>query len=139
MTNTSETISTDIRVTYADTDRMGVVYYANYLVYFERGRTEWLRCKGMSYKELEAQGLYLPVVEAVCSYNAPARYDDLITVRTSLGKLGVASVEFRCEVLLNGVILVSGHTRHSFVNSSFKPIRIPVHIRSLLEGTGCLH
>jgi len=139
MTNTHEVVSIDIRVPYADTDQMGVVYYANYLVYFERGRTEWLRQKGISYKELEAQGIFLPVVEAVCSYKAPARYDDNITVRTTLATLGMASAEFRCEVLLNGVTLATGHTKHTFVDTTFRPIRIPTALRSILEGKGHLH
>jgi acyl-CoA thioester hydrolase len=139
MANSSEQFSIDIRVPYADTDQMGVVYYANYLVYFERGRTEWLRHKGISYKELEAQGIFFPVVEAVCNYKAPARYDDLITVRTALAPLGVASALFQCEVLRDGVLLASGHTKHLFVDTSFKPTRIPAALRSVLEGKGQLH
>ena len=135
----NEIVLCDIRIPYADTDQMGVVYYANFLVYFERGRTEWLRQKGISYKELEAQGVFLPVVEALCSYNAPARYDDIITVRTSLTRLGVASAEFHCEVVRGDVTLASGHTKHSFVDATFKPVRIPASLRSLLEGAGHLH
>ena len=71
---------TRVRVRYADTDRMGVVYYANYLVWFEVGRTEWLRETGWSYREMEADGIALPVIEAQCEYRQPARYDDEIEI-----------------------------------------------------------
>ena len=73
---------TRVRVRYADTDQMGVVYYANYLVWFEVARTEWLRDGGWSYREMEADGIALPVIEAHCEYRQPARYDDEIEIRT---------------------------------------------------------
>src|SRR5262245_28192662 len=73
---------TQVRVRYADTDQMGVVYYANYLVWFEVARTEWLREGGWSYREMEADGISLPVIEAHCEYRQPARYDDEIEIRT---------------------------------------------------------
>ena len=73
---------TRVRVRYADTDRMGVVYYANYLVWFEVGRTEWLRETGWSYREMESEGVALPVIEARCEYRQPARYDDEVEIAT---------------------------------------------------------
>src|SRR5436190_1654630 len=89
----------EVRIAYADTDRMGVVYYANYLVLFERGRTEFLRNLGLRYRDLEENNrLFMPVMEAHCEYLAPARYDDLIRVRTFLGELGGASLVFRHEI-----------------------------------------
>jgi acyl-CoA thioester hydrolase len=72
------------RVTYAETDQMGFVYYANYLVYFEIGRTEYIRSSGMSYKQLEDLGYMLPVLEASCKYHKPAKYDDILTIRTKV-------------------------------------------------------
>lgn len=112
---------------------MGMVYYANYLVYFERGRTEWLRASGISYRSLEEKGMYFPVVECDCRYHAPARYDDLIAVRTSIGDIGSASVEFKYEILRDGKTLVTGRTRHPLVNRDFKPVRLPPEIKRIME------
>src|SRR5437764_5716723 len=86
----------DVRIAYADTDRMGVIYYANYLVLFERGRTEFLRSLGLRYRDMEDQmGIYMPVMEAHCDYFFPGRLDDLIQVRTFLNEFGVYCVIFR--------------------------------------------
>jgi acyl-CoA thioester hydrolase len=129
-----QTASTiNIRVPYADTDQMGMVYYANYYVYFERGRTEWLRDKGLEYRSLEAKGIYLPVVESSCRYRSPARYDDLITVRTEVSDVGACSIEFFYIVTLGKNKIAEGKTKHPFVNSSMKPVRIPSEIQKLLE------
>jgi acyl-CoA thioester hydrolase len=123
-----------VRVTYADTDRMGVVYYANYLRFFEQGRTELLRGLGSRYRDLELErGLYLPVAEAACRYEAPARYDDLLAVRTWVGALGKASVSFAYEVLDGDRRLAAGRTRHAVVNESWKPARLPEDLRALLS------
>src|ERR1700758_1479222 len=89
----------EVRVAYADTDRMGVVYYANYLVLFERGRTEFLRSLGLRYRDLEEQQrIFMPAMESHVEYYAPARYDDLIKVRTFLSELGHAHLVFRSEI-----------------------------------------
>src|SRR5436853_4065820 len=89
----------EVRIAYADTDRMGVVYYANYLVLFERGRTEFLRSLGLRYRDLEEkQRLFMPAMESHVEYFAPARYDDLIKVRTYLSHLGAAHVVFTSEI-----------------------------------------
>src|SRR5947209_13800021 len=89
----------EVRIAYADTDRMGVVYYANYLVLFERGRTEFLRSLGLRYRDLEEkQRLFMPAMESHVEYFAPARYDDLIKVRTFLSKLGAAHLTFDSEI-----------------------------------------
>src|SRR3989338_8808807 len=83
----------DVRVTYGDTDKMGIIYYSNYFRYFEQGRTELLRSLGVRYRDLEIQRkLFLPVVSAGCRYLAPRRYDDLLTVRTRVSSLGQASI-----------------------------------------------
>lgn len=123
-----------IRVPYADTDQMGMVYYANYLVYFERGRTEWLREAGLSYRELEEKGCFFPVIECSCEYKAPARYDDLITVRTSVAETGAASVTFGYQILNGAKLLAEGRTKHPLVNNEMKPVRMPAEIRQKLEG-----
>jgi acyl-CoA thioester hydrolase len=124
-----------VRVTYADTDRMGVVYYANYLRFFEQGRTELLRGLGACYRDIELERkLCLPVAEAGCRYEAPARYDDLLLVRTWVGALGKASLTFVYEVLdQGGRRLAAGRTRHAVVNESWKPARLPEDLRALLS------
>jgi acyl-CoA thioester hydrolase len=127
------TVDCEVRVPYADTDQMGMVYYANYLVYFERGRTEWLRHHGLTYKNLESREIYFPVVECYCKYQSPARYDDVITVRTWLPELGLASIEFSYEIRCGERVIATGTTKHPLVNRSFKPVRIPAELRRMLE------
>ncbi len=126
-----------MRVTYADTDRMGVVYYANYLRFFEQGRTELLRGLGARYRDLELERrLFLPAAEAYCRYEAPARYDDLLTVRTWVSALGKASVSFAYEVLGEGPSgrrLAAGRTRHAVVDERWKPARLPEDLRAALD------
>jgi len=123
-----------IRVSYADTDQMGMVYYGNYLTYFERGRTEWLRQRGFSYKEMEMEGILLPVIECSCRYISPARYDDMITVRTGLTRIGPASIEFGYEVVRDSKVITTGFTKHPVVNREFRPVRIPEKIAKILSG-----
>lgn len=123
----------NIRVSYADTDQMGMVYYANYLVYFERGRTEWLRDCGMTYRSLEESGYFFPVIESHCEYKAPAKYDDLITVKTVVGELGSASVRFDYKITNGDKLLASGYTRHPLVNRQMKPVRLPGDLRQKLS------
>ncbi len=127
-------IRIEIRVPYGDTDRMGVVYYANYLRYFEAGRNEYLRAKGLRYRDFEEQlGLMLPVVEAGVSYRAPARYDDLVAVETSLEEVGRASARFRYRVVRDGEVLATGHTVHACVDAEGRVQRMP---RVLLDRLG---
>ena len=126
----------EVRIAYADTDRMGVVYYANYLVLFERGRTEFLRDLGLRYRDLEEkQRLFLPAMQAHVEYLAPARYDDLIKVRTFLSELGGAHVDFRYEITLaeTGVLVARGMTKHVVVNLLWRPTRLPADLRALLK------
>jgi acyl-CoA thioester hydrolase len=129
----------DYRIAYADTDRMGVVYYANYLVLFERGRTELLRDAGLRYRDLEEDpGVFLPAVSASVDYLAPAHYDDLIRMRTWVSAVGRASLSFRYEILNadTGRRLAYGDTRHSFVNRDWKPVRVPENIKPILAALG---
>ncbi|MDR3256740.1 MAG: acyl-CoA thioesterase [Endomicrobium sp.] len=122
-----------LRIAYADTDQMGMVYYGNYLTFFERGRTELLRDIGLEYKTIEERGFYFPVIFAECKYLAPTKYDDLITVETKLTEMSAASITCSYEVKCDGKLLVTGKTKHPFVNKTLKPVRFPKDIRDLLE------
>jgi acyl-CoA thioester hydrolase len=116
----------EIRVIYGDTDQMGVVYYANYLRWFEAGRTEFLRAKGVSYSEFEArEKLILPVAEAGVSYREPARYDDLVSVETSLVAARRASARFEYAVRRGGDLLATGFTVHACVDGTGRIRRLP--------------
>jgi len=125
----------DMRVTYADTDRMGVVYYANYLALFERGRTEFMRSIGLRYRDLEEhQQIYMPAMQSHVDYFAPARYDDMIKVRTFLSELGRAHLTFGSEIYDEGGKLVAkGIVKLAVVNARWKPTRLPPDLRALLE------
>jgi len=121
----------EIRVIYGDTDQMGVVYYANYLRYFEAGRTEFLRAKGLTYRDFEErERLVLPVVEAGVSYHAPARYDDLLGVEIRLTEARRASARFGYEVRRGEERVASGFTVHACVDLAGRVRRLP---KSLLE------
>ena len=124
----------DFRVAYADTDRMGVVYYANYLVLFERGRTEFLRSLGLRYREFEeTRKLFMPALESHVEYYAPARYDDLIKVRTFISELGAAHIVFGSEIFdETGRLIAKGHVKLVVVNARWKPVRMPIDIRASL-------
>ncbi len=120
-------VPTSIRVIYGDTDQMGVVYYANYLRFFEAGRNEFIRAKGLRYRDFEEQHrLTLPVVEAAVSYKVPARYDDLLTVETSLTEVRRASARFGYRLLReDGTLLATGHTVHACVDLGGRVQRMP--------------
>ena len=121
------------RVPYADTDQMGVVYYANYLVYFERFRNELLRDAGYTYLRLEEEGIAMPVIEAVCHYKASAKYDDLLEVTGRFAEAKGVKVKIECEVRRNGKILVEGYTVHACMDmKTGRPTRPPEFIRALL-------
>ena len=124
-----------VRVRYQETDRMGIVYHANYLSYFELGRVEWLRNKGLDYARLEDSGVLLPVVNVSVSYKAPARYDQLLSVETELVKIGGASLVFQNKIYdENKRLLVEGAvTLVATDSSSFKPIKIPTSLLSLIQ------
>jgi acyl-CoA thioester hydrolase len=127
-------VETRIRVIYGDTDQMGVVYYANYLRYFEAGRNEFIRAKGLRYRDFEAMfRLMLPVVEAAASYRAPARYDDLLTVETSLAEIRRASARFSYRIVRDGEVVATGHTVHACVDAEGRVQRMP---RELVERLG---
>jgi acyl-CoA thioester hydrolase len=123
-----------VRVRYAETDQMGVVYYANYLIWFEVGRTDWLRETGWSYREMEADGIQLPVIEAHCEYRQGARYDDEIEIRTQAKKLSPVRVQFDYEAIrrADGALLATGHTVHATIDRNGRPVRIPDRVKDCL-------
>jgi acyl-CoA thioester hydrolase len=123
-----------VRVRYAETDKMGVVYYANYLVWFEVGRTDLLRDAGWSYRDMETDGYALPVIEAHCTYRAPAKYDDDLEVRTTGAMLSPVRVEFTYEIVrpMDNATLVTGTTVHATLDRAGRPCRLPDRVRSLL-------
>ena len=125
--------TTRLRVRYAETDRMGVVYYANYLVWFEVARTDWLRDTGSTYRDMELAGVSLPVIEALCQYRQPARYDDEIEIRTQARLISPVRIRFDYEVLREGTVLSSGHTVHAAVDGGGRPCRLPNRVRELLQ------
>jgi acyl-CoA thioester hydrolase len=119
-------VKIDVRVIYGDTDQMGIVYYANYLRFFEAGRNEFLRARGVPYREVEANlRIRLPVVEAHVSYKLPARYDDLLVVETSLAQVRRASARFEYAVRRGDELLVTGHTVHACIDVSGAVQRLP--------------
>jgi len=129
-------VKTEIRVIYGDTDQMGVVYYANYLRYFEAGRNELIRAKGLRYRDFETRfSLRLPVVEAAVSYRLPARYDDLLTVETSLAEVKRASARFGYRILRESELLATGHTLHACVDPEGRVQRMPPELLARL-GAG---
>jgi acyl-CoA thioester hydrolase len=119
---------TRFRVRYAETDQMGVVYYANYLVWMEIGRVELVRSRGFDYKNLEqTEGLYLSVIEASCRYLHPARYDQEIVVSTEVVKSSSRVIEFGYEIrsVDPDRLLAQGSTRHIWLNREWRPARLP--------------
>jgi acyl-CoA thioester hydrolase len=113
---------------------MGIVYYANYLVWFEVGRTDWLRQTGWTYRDMERDGISLPVIEAHCEYRQPALYDDEITVITRATLVTPVRIRFNYEITRgsHATIAACGHTMHAGVDSSGKPRRLPSRVRDLL-------
>jgi acyl-CoA thioester hydrolase len=123
-----------VRVRYAETDQMGVAYYANYLVWFEVGRTDWLRASGGSYRALEHDGLGLPVIEAQCIYKQPARYDDELEIRTRGRLVSPARLAFEYEIVRSGdsALVATGQTVHAAVDRHGRPRRLPPLVKELL-------
>lgn len=127
---------TEIRVRYGETDQMGVVYHANYAVYFEVGRTEWLREYGLSYSSMEAEGIMLPVISLQINYKNSARYDDKLKVITTLKKIPTASIEFDYELRkINGELLATGNTVLAFIDMERnRPTRCPKYLLDKLQN-----
>jgi acyl-CoA thioester hydrolase len=113
------------RVRYAETDRMGLLHHANYIVYFEMGRAELLRTRGISYRDIEDSGHLLVVVEVGCKFRRPAYYDDLLTLRTTVERVTHVKIVHRYEVLRDGVLLAEGHSTLACVDREGKPQALP--------------
>ncbi len=125
-----------VRVRYGETDKMGVVYHPNYYMYFEIGRTEFLReMGGMSYKDLEDAGVMMPIIETRCKYNIPARYDDELTVYTSIETMTVARITFTYKIIRkkDEAFIVEGETSLAFVNEDGRVINMKKHNPQLFE------
>jgi acyl-CoA thioester hydrolase len=125
-----------LRVRYAETDKMGVVYYANYLVWFEVARADLLRSLGWTYREMEHAGVSLPVIEAHCEYHRSARYDDEIEVRTEGRMLSAVRMEFQYKVFRRDdqVLTASGRTVHAALDPNGRPCRLPQRIREVFAS-----
>ncbi len=130
---TSPQSTSTLRVRYAETDQMGIVYYANYFVWFEVGRTDLLRRSGWSYREMEQDGVSLPVIESHCVYKQPARYDDELEVRTTGSVVSPVRVRFDYEVVrpADGAMLVTGFTIHATLDRTGRPCRLPARAHEL--------
>lgn len=129
------TSTSTVRVRYAETDKMGVVYYANYFVWFEVGRTDLLRTLGWSYREMEQAGVSLPVIEARCEYVRPARYDDELEILTTGRLLSPVRMEFTYEVrqAMQATVAATGRTLHASIGPNGRPCRLPERIREVFE------
>ncbi len=126
---------TRMRVLYGDTDAGGVVYYANYLRFFEAGRTEFMRSRVLTYRDLETQGFILPVVECHARYKASARYDDLLVVHSRLTEVRPVSCRFdyRIERAEDNRLLMSGYTVHAVVDRQGKLSRFPAEVLDAMQ------
>jgi acyl-CoA thioester hydrolase len=125
---------TRLRVRYAETDQMGVVYHSNYLIWMEVGRVEYCRAAGLRYRDFEQdEALHLAVVEAGCRYAAPARYDDEVVVKTTIGESSTRLVRFNYEIrnAESGALLATGFTRHIFLGPDMKPHKLPEKYRAV--------
>jgi acyl-CoA thioester hydrolase len=127
---------TSVRVIYGDTDQMGIVYYANYLRWFENGRSEFLRQIGLPYATIEQQGFHFPVIEVTCRYTQAAHYDDIIRIETALAEIGRARLTFSYRIARESddALLAVGSTRHACVSRSGRPVRMPKALVDALAG-----
>ena len=123
----------EVRVIFGDTDQMGVVYYANYLRFFEGARAEYWRSLGRSYKDLEAAQIAMPVIEAHCNYKRPALYEDLLQIETDVTEMRGASLRFTYLVRRAGELLAEGFTRHAVIGPTGRPRPIPDFMRTLVK------
>jgi acyl-CoA thioester hydrolase len=123
----------DVRVIFGDTDQMGVVYYANYLRYFESARAAYWRALGRSYRDLQDAGVALPVIEAHCNYKRPAHYEDLLEVDVTVTDVRAASMRFVYAVTRGVELLAEGYTRHAVIGENGKPRALPDFMRALIQ------
>ncbi len=128
----------DIRVIFGDTDQMGVVYYGNYMRYFESARAAYWRALGRSYQDLVDWDVAMPVVEAHCNYKMPAKYEDLLAVEIEVSELRAASLRFGYRVTKGTptVLVAEGHTRHAIVGANGRPKALPEQLRAAIQYVG---
>jgi acyl-CoA thioester hydrolase len=122
-----------IRVRYADTDKMGIVYYGTYPIYFEIGRSEYMRERGFPYRELEEMGYNLVVVGLEAKYHNSAVYDDLLIVKTAISNLMSRGLTFHYEIYKDGTMIVDGMTKHICLNPDKKPVLLPPNLLEVLK------
>jgi len=136
MSNLKKYNEIDLRIRYGETDQMGIVYHGNYAQYFEIGRTEWLRNLGITYKQMEEEGIKLPVISLVVNFKKSVCYDDVIKVKTTLKKMPTASIEFDYEIENEkGEIVTTGNTVLAFIDIvRNRPTRCPQHILDKLQN-----
>jgi acyl-CoA thioester hydrolase len=130
------THSTRYRVIYGDTDNMGMAYHANYFRWFEIGRAEMFRHLGLTYREIEASGIFLPLAECHCKFVAPVRYDDLITIETTLDPVMRAGIKFDYQICGPGTErpLARGYTKHACVDTKGRVVRPPAMLTNLIRA-----
>lgn len=127
-------VSTKVAVRYAETDQMGVVYYANYFVWFEVGRNAYFQRIGYSYKALEEQGLLFPIIEASCRYLVPAQYEDQLIITTQLLSVSASRLSFLYSIFRDETLIATGQTTQAFVNrSTQRPVSLKKHYPKLWE------
>jgi acyl-CoA thioester hydrolase len=134
----TEFIETTLRVRYAETDQMGLVYYANYYIYFEIGRVEYMRQLGVAYKEMEIQDdSFIVVTESHCRYLRPARYDDQLRIRTRVTEVRRRTIRFAYEIIesVSGTLLATGETQHVVCDGKGKPKTLPEKYRKYFPLT----
>jgi acyl-CoA thioester hydrolase len=124
----------EVRIIFGDTDQMGVVYYANYLRFFEGARAAYWRSLGRSYKDLEAAQIALPVIEAHVNYKRPAFYEDLLEVDIALGEVRAASLRFVYSIYRGEELVAEGWTRHGVIGPNGRPRALPPDMRALITA-----
>ena len=129
------TTTSSLRVRFCETDLMGIVHHATYLVYFEAGRVEWLRRRGITYADWTARGVQVPVATASVQYRAPSRFDDELAIETTLAKVRSVSLDYTYRILRGTTLIAEGATRLACIGPDNKLLRIPDEIReALLAG-----
>jgi acyl-CoA thioester hydrolase len=135
-------VDSRIRVRYKETDQMGVVHHSNYYTWFEVGRTEYMRAKGMTYRAMEERGWMLPLIETYCVYKQGARYDDIVIIRTWMAEYKGARITMEYEVIRDKdhILLAKGHTVHAITDVELKPVNLRKADPKMYEFfMGCLH
>jgi acyl-CoA thioester hydrolase len=127
-----------VSVRYAETDAMGIVHHSNYIVWFEEGRSSYMRCRGFPYSQVEASGLYFTVAEVLARYIVPAHYEDLLLVRTRIGDLRSRGLRFDYRIIRarDDTTLVTGYSKHICITHAGQPVRIPSEMLAALRAPG---